>query len=180
MNEKGKISKKRICLFNHLAYSTFPKLMRWSTYICISTQSMENNFLKWLLFIALSLIWGSSFILMKEGLVHLNSYQVASVRIVASGLVLLPILRKAMHNIPFSKWYLIFLSGTLGSLLPAYLFCTAETGIDSSLAGALNSLTPIFVIITGFLFFQLKFHQLLILIVKFHSIIFQFPTYLFV
>jgi drug/metabolite transporter (DMT)-like permease len=41
-------------------------------------------------------------------------------------------------------------------LLPAYLFCIAESnnGIDSALAGTLNSLTPIFVIITGALFFK--------------------------
>ncbi len=48
------------------------------------------------------------------------------------------------------------MSGVLGSLLPAYLFCIAEQGIDSALAGVLNSLTPIFVIIVGALFFQSK------------------------
>lgn len=87
---------------------------------------------------------------------HLNAYQVASVRIVASGLVMIPYLIKAMRNIPVNKWYLVFFSGMLGSLLPAYLFCIAETGIDSAFAGALNSLTPIFTIITGVLFFQLQ------------------------
>ena len=48
------------------------------------------------------------------------------------------------------------MSGVLGSLLPAYLFCVAEIGIDGALAGTLNSLTPIFVIITGALFFSSK------------------------
>ena len=48
------------------------------------------------------------------------------------------------------------MSGVLGSLLPAYLFCVAEMGIDGALAGTLNSLTPIFVIITGALFFASK------------------------
>lgn len=48
------------------------------------------------------------------------------------------------------------MSGVLGSLLPAFLFCVAEEGIDSALAGTLNSLTPIFVIITGALFFNSK------------------------
>lgn len=48
------------------------------------------------------------------------------------------------------------MSGVLGSLLPAYLFCIAEQGLDSALAGVLNSLTPIFVIIIGALFFQTK------------------------
>lgn len=48
------------------------------------------------------------------------------------------------------------MSGVLGSLLPAFLFCVAEEGIESALAGTLNSLTPIFVIITGALFFNSK------------------------
>lgn len=93
---------------------------------------------------------------MKIGMEHLTAYQVASFRIVASGLVLIPLLPKAVKIIPFRLWPLVFLSGALGSLFPAYLFCLAETKIESSLAGALNSLTPIFVILCGGLFFGLK------------------------
>jgi drug/metabolite transporter (DMT)-like permease len=104
----------------------------------------------------LSMIWGSSFILMKEGLLHLSPYQVASLRILFSGIVLLPTAIKYFTAIPKNKLFIIFMSGVLGSLLPAYLFCIAEEGIDSALAGTLNSLTPIFVIITGALFFNSK------------------------
>ncbi|HQQ99350.1 MAG TPA: DMT family transporter [Ferruginibacter sp.] len=117
---------------------------------------MNKGFLNWFIFIALSIIWGSSFILMKEGLKSLSAYQVASLRIVFSGLVLLPTAIKTFRLIPRDKGMVIFLSGLLGSLLPAYLFCIAEEGIDSALAGTLNSLTPIFVIITGALLFQTK------------------------
>lgn len=117
---------------------------------------MNKGFTNWIIFIALSIIWGSSFILMKEGLKYLSAYQVASLRIVFSGIVLLPSAIKHFRRIPREKILIIFLSGLLGSLLPAYLFCIAEEGIDSALAGTLNSLTPIFVIITGALFFQSK------------------------
>lgn len=117
---------------------------------------MHKGFLNWFIFIALSIIWGSSFILMKEGLKSLSAYQVASLRIVFSGLVLLPTAIKYFRRIPKDKISIIFLSGLFGSLLPAYLFCIAEEGIDSALAGTLNSLTPIFVIIMGALFFQSK------------------------
>ncbi|MGF2410858.1 DMT family transporter [Ferruginibacter sp.] len=115
---------------------------------------MKQGFLNWLIFIILSIIWGSSFVLMKEGLVNLSAYQVASLRIVFSGIVLLPSAIKHFRIIPKDKLLVIFMSGVLGSLLPAYLFCIAEEGIDSALAGTLNSLTPIFVIITGALFFK--------------------------
>ncbi|MFZ1528589.1 MAG: DMT family transporter [Ferruginibacter sp.] len=110
----------------------------------------------WMLFILLSVIWGSSFILMKEGLLHLNAWQVASLRIISAGLVLLPTAIKTFKSIPGNKIGFIFLSGMLGSLLPAYLFCIAEQEIDSALAGVLNSLTPIFVILFGVLFFGQK------------------------
>ena len=93
---------------------------------------------------------------MKEGLKNLSAYQVAAIRIVSSGLVLLPFALKAFRQIPRSKILTIFMSGVLGSLLPAFLFCIAEEGIDGALAGTLNSLTPIFVIITGALFFGSK------------------------
>ncbi len=94
--------------------------------------------------------------MMKEGLVHLTAYQVAALRIVFSGIVLLPSAIKHLKQVPRDKILIIFMSGALGSLIPAFLFCIAEIGIDSALAGTLNSLTPIFVIIIGALFFNSK------------------------
>jgi drug/metabolite transporter (DMT)-like permease len=91
---------------------------------------------------------------MKEGMLHLTAYQVASLRIISSGILLLPVAYKSYKQIPKNKILYTFLSGTLGSLIPAYLFCIAEERIDSALAGVLNSLTPIFVILVGALFFQ--------------------------
>ena len=115
---------------------------------------LNNKLINWVIFIVLSVIWGSSFILMKEGLQHLTAYQVASLRIISSGIVLLPLAYKSFRQIPKAKLLYTFLSGTLGSLLPAYLFCIAEERLDSALAGVLNSLTPIFVILVGALFFK--------------------------
>lgn len=115
---------------------------------------MNNKFTNWILFVLLSFIWGSSFILMKQGLVSLSAYQVASIRIISSGIVLLPVAAMSFRYIPPKKLIIVFLSGALGSLIPAYLFCLAEQEVDSALAGVLNSLTPIFVIIAGAVFFS--------------------------
>lgn len=126
--------------------------------------NVENGkVVNWLLFILLSIIWGSSFVLMKEGLLHLNPFEVASIRIFSSGLVLLPVALYNFKKLPTSKLGYVLLSGLFGSLIPAYLFCIAEQDIDSSLAGVLNALTPIFVIITGALFFQSKASSLKLL-----------------
>lgn len=87
---------------------------------------------------------------------YLTAYQIAAIRVVSAGLVLLPIAIGEFRKIPVAKLKYVFLSGLLGSLVPAFLFCIAEEEIDSSLAGMLNCLTPIFVIVIGALFFNSK------------------------
>ncbi len=93
---------------------------------------------------------------MKEGLKAFTPYQVASLRMLSAGLILLPFAFKAFRKIPSNKLGLVILSGILGNFIPAYLFCIAETQIDSSLAGILNSLTPMFTIIVGVVFFKVQ------------------------
>ncbi len=119
---------------------------------------MQHNFsrMKWLLFISLCLIWGSSFILIAEGLETMSPYQVASIRIIFAGICFLPLLGKAIKETPKEALKPIIISGFLGTFFPAYFFCIAQTKIDSSLAGILNALTPIFTIAIGTFFFQLK------------------------
>jgi drug/metabolite transporter (DMT)-like permease len=111
------------------------------------------------IFAALCFIWGSSFILMKAGMTSLSAYQVATIRILAAGIVLLPAALKHMRTIPAKKLGYVLLSGLIGSFFPAYLFCLAETKIDSSLAGFLNSLTPVFTIIIGIAFYGQVFQK---------------------
>lgn len=136
----------------------------WTKY-----SQMQQKWTNWLVFALLSLVWGSSFILMKEGLKAFTPYQVASLRMLSAGLVLLPFAWKALKNIPRQKMGLVIFSGILGNFIPAYLFCVAETQIDSSLAGILNSLTPMFTILVGVLFFkvQTNFVKVLGLIIGF-------------
>ena len=123
-------------------------------------ETQPNRFYNWGLFLLLSLIWGSSFILMKRGMYTatgeptLSAYQVAALRMLSAGLALLPFALRNFRNVPREKIRYILLSGLLGSFFPAFLFCIAETKIDSSLAGFLNALTPIFTIVVGLLFFK--------------------------
>jgi drug/metabolite transporter (DMT)-like permease len=117
-------------------------------------RSTPRPLLNWGIFIILSIIWGSSFILMKEGMKSLNAWQVASIRIFSAGMVLLPFTISKLRAIPRKELPLIFLSGMLGTFIPAYLFCLAETKLDSGVAGILNALTPLFTIVIGALFFH--------------------------
>ena len=112
--------------------------------------------MKWLLFIVLCLIWGSSFVLMKAGLEALSPFQVASIRIIFAGIFMLPFAKKAYSEVPKEVIRPIIISGFLGSFFPAYFFCIAQTKIDSSLAGILNALTPLATIAIGTTFFNMK------------------------
>jgi drug/metabolite transporter (DMT)-like permease len=117
----------------------------------------RQNFTNWLLFLLLSLVWGSSFILMKTSAEHLNGLQVGAVRIFAAGVSFLPFAAIYISRIPLRKMGIVILTGLLGNFFPALLFATAikENG-ESSLASILNSLTPLFVIVIGVLFFKAK------------------------
>lgn len=117
---------------------------------------MQPKLFNWFLFLLLCFIWGSSFILMKEGLKQLSAYEVAAIRMLSAGLVLLPFAVRSFQRMQKKDLGLLVLTGVLGSFIPAILFCVAETQIDSALAGMLNALTPFFVILIGAVFFQSK------------------------
>lgn len=116
---------------------------------------MGNN-IKWLYLIVLSLIWGSSFILIKKGLVGLTPMQLGAIRIIFAGFFLFLFGFKKVKEIKTKEWKWIILSGLLGTFFPAFLFAYAETEIDSSIASILNSLVPLNTIMLGFFIFKIK------------------------
>ncbi len=118
----------------------------------------NKTLISWLILLALVLVWGSSFILIKQSLLYFTGPEVGLLRIVLTFLFMLPWAYKALKKTPKKMYWLLFVSGIVGSLFPAYLFAIAETHISSSLAGTLNSLTPLFTVIIGIMFFKLKTH----------------------
>lgn len=123
-------------------------------------ESTAPNRTKWLLLAVLSLIWGSSFILMKRGLFQdgapaLSPVQLASARLFIAWLVLLPLLfRHARHYV--AHWKPLLGTALLGNGIPAFLFAFAQSRIDSSLAGMLNSLSPLFTLLVGVMVFSVR------------------------
>jgi drug/metabolite transporter (DMT)-like permease len=116
----------------------------------------KQNITSWALFGLLALVWGSSFILMKKSSEHLTGWQIGSTRIFAAGLVFFPFALFHVRKIPLSRLPLVITSGFLGNLLPAFMFGIAAEKLASSLSGILNSLTPLWVIIIGILFFKTR------------------------
>jgi drug/metabolite transporter (DMT)-like permease len=116
---------------------------------------MTNSSLKWLYLFILSLIWGTSFILIKKGLIGLTDYQVGSLRIVLTSIFLFSIGFKSLRTIKKKHWMWIALSGFVSSFFPAFLFAKAQSHIDSSVASLLNSLTPLATVVIGIVLFKI-------------------------
>ncbi len=116
---------------------------------------MKNRNKKWLYLIILSLIWGTSFILIKKSLLGLTPYQLGALRIIITGFFLLIAGFKELRTIERDKWKWIIISGFLGSFFPSFFFAIAETEIDSAVVSVLNSLTPLNTILLGFALFKI-------------------------
>jgi drug/metabolite transporter (DMT)-like permease len=120
---------------------------------------MESKQLKWMYLMVLALVWGSSFILIKKGLIGLTALQLGSLRIIFAAVFLVLIGFKSLSKIPAHKWKYIALTSMFGTFIPAYLFAIAQTEIDSSVSSILNSLTPLNTLILGALVFGLQFKR---------------------
>ncbi|MBC2844042.1 DMT family transporter [Winogradskyella flava] len=116
---------------------------------------MKNPNIKWIYLIILSVIWGSSFILIKKSLLGLTPYQLGALRTIITGIILLIAGYSKLKAIPKSKWKWLLISGLLGSFFPAFFFAIAETEIDSAVASILNSLVPLNTILLGFAVFKI-------------------------
>ena len=120
---------------------------------------MNKNQFKWFVLLMLSLIWGSSFILMKKALLGLSPIQVGALRILITAFFLLIIGFKSLKKIKKEQWKYVFFSALLGTLFPSFLYAFAIDKIDSSIASILNSLTPFNTLIVGTLVFGFIFQK---------------------
>lgn len=117
-----------------------------------SDQPVDLN--GWLVLFFLSVVWGSSFILIKKGLMAYPPEIMATLRVFIASIAFIPIFILRYKDIDWSKFKYLLVVGMAGTALPSFLFAFAQTKISSSIAGALNSLTPLFVLVLGVLFFK--------------------------
>lgn len=120
---------------------------------------MDAKQFKWFYLLLLSLIWGSSFILIKRGLLGLTAIQVGSLRIIFAGLFLLVVGCSSLKKISLRQWKFVALTSFFGTFIPAFFFAIAETQVDSSIVAILNSLTPLNTLVLGIIFFGIQFQK---------------------
>ncbi len=112
---------------------------------------------KWFYLAILSLIWGSSFILIKKGLVGLDSVQLASLRMIFAASAIYIYSYNSIKKIPKKSWKWIVITAYLGTFFPVYLISYGQTEIESGLASIITTVTPINTLIIGIIFFSLTF-----------------------
>ncbi|HMI57074.1 MAG TPA: DMT family transporter [Gemmatimonadaceae bacterium] len=117
----------------------------------------RNGARAWLVLILLSLIWGSSFILMKEGLEGFDALQLALIRMSVAALCLTPLALKHLRGLGGRELALLFVVGLTGNALPAFLYAKSETVLPTAVVGVLTSMTPIFSLLVAWLFFRQRF-----------------------
>jgi len=115
----------------------------------------SNNTKKWVYLVVLSLIWGTSFILIKKALLGLSAYQLGALRTVMTGLFLFAAGYNKITSIKKAHWIWIAISGVFGSFIPAFFFAIAETEIDSAVVSVLNSLVPLNTVLLGAAIFKI-------------------------
>ena len=117
---------------------------------------MTIIFRKWVYLISLSIIWGSSYILIKKGLIGLTPLQLGSFRILFTTIILLFFGANSLRGISRKEWNWILQTGFYGTFFPTFLFSYAETEVDSSVAAVLNGLTPLFTLVFAYFLFRVK------------------------
>jgi drug/metabolite transporter (DMT)-like permease len=126
------------------------------SYFCRQLLIMEKSFKNYIILILLAVVWGSSFILMKRGLVAYDYMQVAALRLFIAFLSLTPFMLKAIKVVQRKHLLAIVAMALFGNGMPAFLFTKAQTELDSSVIGILNSLVPLFTLLLGVYFFKTK------------------------
>jgi drug/metabolite transporter (DMT)-like permease len=116
----------------------------------------QNKALSYFLISVLAIIWGSSFILMKRGLLTYTPFQIGCIRIAVSCAAMIPFLFVSYKKVNRAQWKFLAAAGILGNGIPSILFPLAQTHISSTLAGMLNSLTPVFTYIIGISIFGME------------------------
>ena len=109
----------------------------------------RGSWVDWLTFVALGLMWGSSFLFIKIGVETLTPFTLVAGRIAIGAVVLLVIVVATREVLPRQRavYGHIAVVAMLGMVIPFSLITWGERTIDSALAAILNATVPLFVIV---------------------------------
>lgn len=120
-------------------------------------QNRPPALLDWVLMLLVAVVWGCSFLMIKWSVRVFNPMQMSMWRMVQATLIYLPLAAIYWSKIDWKRWKPLLVVAFCGSAIPNLLFAAAQRHVDSSLAGILNSLTPLFTMVLGLLFFRMPY-----------------------
>ena len=108
---------------------------------------------EWGLLIALSILWGGSFLFNGILVRELPPLTIVTARVTLAALALWTIVRLSGYAVPRSKevWFAFLGMGVLNNIIPFSLIVWGQTHIASGLASILNATTPLFAVIAAHL-----------------------------
>ena len=136
--------------------------------------SPKNNWL--VLYLALGIVWGCSFIFIKLGLEFLTPFGVAFGRCALGAATLLAWAKYKKIALPKSGklWVHLWVISLLLNVIPGVLFALAETEVTSILAGIINAVTPLMTLLAIMLVTRdesPKFHEVLGILIGFIGVL---------
>ena len=120
----------------------------------MATRHMTTR--EWALLIALSLLWGGSFLFNGILVRELPPFTIVAARVALAAVALWTIVRLSGHAVPKSRevWLAFLGMGVLNNIIPFSLIVWGQTHIASGLASILNATTPLFAVIAAHLLTQ--------------------------
>ena len=115
---------------------------------------LSKKIWQWIALLVLAFVWGSSFILMKKGLLAFSFTQLAAFRVFFGFILLIPPIIKHFGKLNRDNIRTLSVVGYAGIFFPAFLFALAQTHIPSGLSGMLNSTTTLFTLLVGIVFYR--------------------------
>jgi len=110
----------------------------------------------WLIFLALGLMWGSSYLFIKIGVSDFGTFTLVALRLAIGAALLWAVVKLAGQSLPRSPraYGHLMVMAIVNIALPFVLITWAERNVESSLAAILTSIVPLFVVVLAPLFIE--------------------------
>jgi drug/metabolite transporter (DMT)-like permease len=109
---------------------------------------------QWLLFLALGLMWGSSYLFIKLAVDDFGTFTLVALRLAIGAALLWVVIRRAGQALPRERrlYGHLVVMAVVNIVVPFALITWAEQSVDSSIAAILTSAVPLFAIVIAPLF----------------------------
>jgi drug/metabolite transporter (DMT)-like permease len=115
---------------------------------------VRSSRVDWLIFLALGVMWGSSYLFIKIAVDDFGTFTLVALRLAIGAALLWAVLRFAGQRLPRERrvYGHLLVMAMVNIAIPFLLITWAERSVESALAAVLTSLVPLFVVVLAPLF----------------------------